>query len=231
MTNATNLNSIRSTSLQTIEGKFQMIGLTTLSRVDMTDLTTIGEIEWITLPAFGNLQLGTAGITSAETVTISDTDLQSLDDLNLASVDTMNVNNNARLTSYSTQLANVSTALRLQSNGDNLNVTFANLVWANELIILNAASVEVPSLETVNSSLRFDQNTFTSFSAPNLTRVGDDDISFINNEELTNLSFPLLESIGGSLTIVNNTKLEEIDGFPELETIGGAIRFGGNFSE
>ncbi|CRK46154.1 hypothetical protein BN1723_016648, partial [Verticillium longisporum] len=104
----------------------------------------------------------------------SNTDLRSLDGLNLASVDEMYINNNDRLLSYSTQLANVSKKLEIDSNGPALNVTLANLIWAQELIINNAASVLVPSLEVINGSMRFDQNSFTTFTAPNLTEFKEE---------------------------------------------------------
>ncbi|EEY14502.1 hypothetical protein D7B24_005177 [Verticillium nonalfalfae] len=227
--NATQLVSLASSSLTTIDGRFELVGLELLNDVRFTALTAVETIEWVTLPALGTVVFGTAGVTSASSVRISNTDLRSLDGLNLASVDEMYINNNDRLLSYSTQLANVSKKLEIDSNGPALNVTLANLIWAQELIINNAASVLVPSLEVINGSMRFDQNSFTTFTAPNLTEFKEGDISFINNPELTNISFPLLETLGGSLTIVNNSRLTGIDGFPELKEIGGAVLLGGDF--
>ncbi|KAM0333357.1 hypothetical protein ACHAQA_002018 [Verticillium albo-atrum] len=227
--NATQLVSLASSSLTTIDGRFELIGLELLNDLRFTALTAVDTIEWVTLPALGTVVFGTAGVTSASSVRISNTDLRELDGLNLASVDEMYINNNDRLLSYSTQLANVSKKLEIDSNGPALNVTLANLIWAQELIINNAASVLVPSLEVINGSMRFDQNSFTSFTAPNLTEFKEGDISFINNPELTNISFPLLETLGGSLTIVNNSALAAIDGFPELTEIGGAVLLGGDF--
>ncbi|KAG7129086.1 Protein ecm33 like protein [Verticillium longisporum] len=227
--NATQLVSLASSSLTTIDGRFELVGLELLNDVRFTALTAVETIEWVTLPALGTVVFGTAGVTSASSVRISNTDLRSLDGLNLASVDEMYINNNDRLLSYSTQLANVSKKLEIDSNGPALNVTLANLIWAQELIINNAASVLVPSLEVINGSMRFDQNSFTTFTAPNLTEFKEGDISFINNPELTNISFPLLETLGGSLTIVNNSRLAGIDGFPELKEIGGAVLLGGDF--
>ncbi len=47
---------------------------------------------------------------------------------------------------------------------------------------------------------------------------------------LSNLSFPLLETVGGGIIIQNNQNLVEIDGFPKLESIGGAVTIRGNFT-
>lgn len=228
--NATDITSLRSDSLATVEGKFQLFGLRDLRTVNFPELTSINEIDWTHLNSISELTLGQSGVTEVKSVTISDTELRNLDDFNVASAETIRINNNRRLTSYDTQLANVSGKLEFQSNGQDFNITLANLVWANSLDIRNVQSILMPSLEHVNESLYFEACGFESFSAPNLTEV-EKDVSLVDNKELTNVSFPLLERIGGGITIVNNTELETIDGFPELEEVGGAVRFGGNFTE
>ncbi|KAH0435873.1 hypothetical protein CcaCcLH18_04655 [Colletotrichum camelliae] len=231
VTNATNLVGLSSSSLATIEGSFTMQGLTLLSDLRFTQLATVGSISWITLPALGSLVFGTAGVTKVNNIVISDTFLKSLDGLNVASVDELHINNNKNLVSYSNQLANATKTIEINSNGADLGITLPNLIWANEIIIADAAKVEMPSLEVVNSSIKFDKNTFTEFIAPNLTQCSDGDVSFINNVELANLSLPLLTKTGGGLTIQNNTLLQKIDGLPKLKQIGGAVLLRGNFSE
>ncbi|KAL0942810.1 gpi-anchored cell wall organization protein [Colletotrichum truncatum] len=231
VTNATKLVGLTSSSLATIEGTFQMQGLTLLSDLQFSQLATVGSIDWVTLPALSSITFGTAGVTKVNNILISDTHLRSLDGLNVASVDSLRINNNNQLVSYSNQLANATKTIEINSNGPDLGITLPNLIWANEIIIADAAKVEMPSLETVNSSIKFDKNTFTSFIAPNLTQCTDGDVSFINNVELKNLSLPLLKKTGGGLTIQNNTLLEKIDGLPKLEQIGGAVLLRGNFSE
>ncbi|TDZ33496.1 Protein ecm33 [Colletotrichum sidae] len=231
VTNATNLVGLTSSSLASIEGTFKMQGLTLLSDLRFTQLTTVGSINWVTLPALGSLVFGTAGVTKVNNILISDTFLKSLDGLNVASVDELHINNNKQLVSYSNQLANATKTIEINSNGPDLGITLPNLIWANEIIIADAAKVELPSLEVVNGSIKFDKNSFTEFIAPNLTKTTDGDVSFINNVELANLSLPLLEKTGGGLTIQNNTLLQKIDGLPKLEQIGGAVLLRGNFSE
>lgn len=229
--NVTQLVRLASNTLAKIEGKFEMSGLTALSELQFTSLESVGEINWLHLPFLGEFAFGIAGVTEAKSVRVSDTFLGSLDGLNLATVDSLHINNNNRLVSYSTQLANVSTILEITSNNPKLNITLANLVWAEEIRIGNAASLEVPSLEVINGSMYLDQNSFESFSAPNLTMSDKGAISFTNNTQLTNISLPQLETIGGGLTILNNTALEKIKGFPKLEEVGGAVLFGGEFTE
>ena len=94
----------------------------------------------------------------------------------------------------------------------------------------NASKVDLPSLESVSGGLGFYSSYFESFTGPNLTTV-DSFLVFNDNSALTNISLPLLESVGGSFQIANNTELKEVTGVPKLETIEGALDFSGNFSE
>ncbi|KAK6217197.1 GPI-anchored cell wall organization protein ecm33 [Colletotrichum tabaci] len=231
VTNVTQLVGLSSSTLASVEGTFKMQGLTVLSNLQFTSLTTVGSIDWVTLPALSSLVFGTAGVTKVNDILISDTFLKSLDGLNVASVDSLRINNNNQLVSYSNQLANATKTIEINSNGPDLGITLPNLIWAGEIIIADAAKVQMDSLEVVNGSIKFDKNTFTEFIAPNLTETSDGDVSFINNVELTNLSLPLLTKTGGGLTIQNNTLLQKIDGLPKLKQIGGAVLLRGNFTE
>ncbi|GJC79699.1 GPI-anchored cell wall organization protein ecm33 [Colletotrichum tofieldiae] len=231
VTNVTQLVGLSSSTLASVEGTFKMQGLTVLSNLQFTSLATVGSIDWVTLPALGSLVFGTAGVTKVNDILISDTFLKSLDGLNVASVDSLRINNNNQLVSYSNQLANATKTIEINSNGPDLGITLPNLIWAGEIIIADAAKVQMDSLEVVNGSIKFDKNTFTEFIAPNLTETTDGDVSFINNVELTNLSLPLLTKTGGGLTIQNNTLLQKVDGLPKLKQIGGAVLLRGNFTE
>ncbi|OLN86426.1 Protein ecm33 [Colletotrichum chlorophyti] len=231
VTNVTGLVGLVSETLATIEGSFKLQGLRALSDLRFTSLATVGSIDWVTLPALGSIVFGTAGVTKVNDILISDTFLRSLDGLNVASVDSLRINNNKNLVSYSNQLANATKTIEINSNGPDLGITLPNLIWAGDIIIQDAASVQMDSLEVVNGSIKFDKNTFTEFIAPNLTQTTDGDVSFINNVELTNLSLPLLTKTGGGLTIQNNTLLQKIDGLPKLKQIGGAVLLRGNFTE
>lgn len=224
-----NIITLSSTSLESITGAFTLQNTTLLSTLSMTSLTSVGSINWMSLNALNELTF-TSAVSSADSVVISDTFLQNLDGIDLETVGTMNINNNKRLTKFDTALKSVSTLLSLQANGVSLSVSMPNLVWIAEMTLANVTEFSAPSLEVVNGSARFDSNYFQSFSAPNMTSTETGDISFINNGELTNISFPSLTTIGGGLTIVNNTLLEELNDFPVLKEVGGAVKLGGNFS-
>lgn len=231
--NAGGLTSLSSTSIGTITGDFTLTNLTLLSTLSMTDLVSVGTIGWTALPALSQLTFP-ATVSTATSVTISNTFLSTLDGINLDTVETLQIDNNNRLKTFSTQVSNVTSSVNINANGDSLVVTFPNLIWAANMTFRNVSSVSIPSLAVINGSLGFYGNYMTSISAPNLTAVGDTatgsgSLAFVSNDKLANLTIPQLATVGGALQIANNTGLSSIS-FPALTTVGGAIDFFGNFS-
>jgi len=225
------ITDLSSASLETVGGTFMLRNLTALSTLGFTRLSEVGSIDWATLTVLPELNFGNPGITKAKSVIIADTFLESIDGINVQSLSDMNINNNRRLTKFSTSIKSLSNVLNVQANGLNLELEMPNLEWIANLTIANVTTFSAPSLATVNGSMRFDSNLFESFAAANLTEVQDGDISFVSNPDLKNISFPALERIGGGLTVANNTQLESIDGFKKLERVGGAIAFRGSFTD
>lgn len=224
-----NIVSLSSSTIGNIGGKFQLTGLERVSALDFTALQTVGSIEWVTLPALERIDFGTEGVTTVESVKISDTHLSSLSGLNMVSVGTFDISNNGRLTEWTTQMTNITKLVTVAQNSDQLLVSFPKLTWAKQMEFRGIKGLSVPALKKVNDSLRFDDNNLMeSFIAPNLTEAGL--ISFINNDALNNLSIPLLKK-SGDITIRNNQELEEIDAFPELTSVNGAVTFKGNFTD
>ncbi|KAJ9156173.1 GPI-anchored cell wall organization protein ecm33 [Pleurostoma richardsiae] len=223
--------TLQSSTLGSIGGAFKLQNITVLSTLSFQSLESVGSISWQSLPALGSLTFGTPGVTTAKSVVISDTFLSSLDGIDLNTVALMDINNNRRLTEFSSQLGNLTDNLNIQANGLNLKVTLPNLIWISNMTIANVTSFSAPSLAVVNGSMRFDSNYFTSFAAPNLTETQTGDISFVSNSQLTNLSFPELTTIAGGFTVANNTKLTELTSFPKLEEVGGAIALRGSFDD
>ena len=224
------VSTLKSDTTTKISGAFHLQNLTTLSTLAFTELTSVGSIEWVSLTAIDVLTF-TAGIKTADSIVVSDTFLSNLDGLDVASASTININNNRRLVSYTSSLGNLTNLLNINANGLNLEVSFPELTWIANMTISNVSSFSIPSLKTVNGSMRFDSNFFTSFNAPNLTSTTSGDISFVSNAQLTNISLPQLTSIGGGFLIANNTAQGKIDGFGKLKTVGGAVNMRGNFTE
>lgn len=230
------LTSLSSTSIESIatsKGSFTLFNLTLLSTLQFDKLTKVGTISWTALPALSALTF-TSVISQAVSVTITNTFLSTLNGINLMTVGLLDINNNNRLVSFSTQVANITQGVNIASNGRNLNVSFPNLIWANNMTFRNVSDVSIPSLATVNGSLIFDDNFFTGLSAPNLTSVGNlatksGALAFVANPQLTNITIPGLTGIGGGVQIANNSALQTIS-FPDLKNVGGAVDLSGNFT-
>lgn len=229
--NGTQINSLSSSTINAIGGKFQLQNLKFLSSLDMSSLRTVEEIEFVVLPQLSSLNFGTNGVTKINSIRITDTFISDLSGLSVSSVENFQINDNRRMVAFSSDLVNITGQLIIYANGNNMDITMNDLESAAEIQLSNVKSFKVPALEEVTESIKFDNNPeLESFAAPNLTKITDD-VSFINNKKLSNVSMPLLESIGGGFTIQNNTAMDAIDGFPKLKTVSGGIILLGNFEK
>lgn len=226
---AVNLTSITANDLGSITGTIKFTSLTTLNRLALPALTKVGAISWTTLNALQSLQFD-AEVSKASSVFITDTALTTLDGINLATVGNFEITNNAYLRKIETQVGNISQALTINNNGPNLELTFPNLIWAFNMTVRNVSSISIPSLKSVNSTFGVYGSYMESVIAPNLTKVGGD-VAFVADSSLTNISMPLLETIGGALLIANNSALLDITGFNSLKSAGGAVSISGNFTK
>lgn len=225
------LTTLSSSTLNSISGQFLLNNLTGLSTLAFTSLDTVGSIAWNALTSLDTLTFGTPGVQTAKSIVISDTFLSSLEGIDVMSLETLDINNNRRLVQWNSSLTNLSNTMNFLANGQSFQATFNQLTWIANMTINNVTSFEVPALQTVNGSASFGSNSFETFSAPNLTSTQVGDIDFVGNNNLKNISFPQLTTIGGALLIANNTAIDDIDGFPKLKTVNGAIKLRGNFSE
>ncbi|KAI1173148.1 GPI-anchored cell wall organization protein ecm33 [Nemania sp. FL0916] len=225
------LQTLQSSSLETIGGAFQLQNVTSLYSLQFPELTEVGSIDWSTLRSLSEPTFGNPGITKAQSVVIADTVLTNLDGINIQELSMMNINNNQRLSKFSTSIKTLSDALYVSANALNMTMEMPNLEWIANMTIANVSTFAVPSLKAVNGSMRFNSNYFTNFLAANLTEIHDGDLSFVSNPQLQNISIPLLKRVGGGVTIANNTDLTKIDGLGSLEDVGGAIKFAGSFDD
>jgi len=234
VSNATQLISFSSSTINAIGGAFRMDSLTLLSTLRFDELTQVGSIEWSALKALDSLTFPKF-IQKAKSVLITNTFLSTLNGINLMTVATLDINNNLRLTNFSTQVNNITQLLNIEANGQKLNVQLPNLQTAANMTFRNVSTLSIPSLATVNGSLGFYGNYFESLAAPNLTTIGSKNVqntgslAIVANGDLTNISMPNLQTVQGAYQIANNSALQNIS-FPSLSQIGGALDFSGNFS-
>jgi len=226
---AAGLTSISGKGLKSIEGTMDLKELTILKTLSFPELTSVDEIKWITLPALSAIGF-TKGVTSANKVEISNTNLESLNGINLKKAAVFNINNNNFLKTVDIPLGNVSDALTISFNAKGVNASFPNLQNAQNITIRDAGSISFPKLEKVTSSISFINNTFETANFPQLSEVGQS-IAFVSCSQLTNLTAGSLKSVGGTFQLANNTKLETVDGFGKLEKVGGSIDLSGVFNK
>lgn len=227
-TENSNIKRISADSLEELGGSMTLNGLTRLYGIDFPKLKKVKTIKWSALPNLNKIGF-TSEVTDADTVQIENTGLNSLEGINIEQVDTLFIANNAQITEVNMQLGNVSDALTFANNNEALAISLPNLIWATNLTFRFVGSLEMPSLKTTNGSLGLYNNGFETFSAPNLTSIGEA-LAIVANEQVSNISFPLLTKINDNLQIANNTNLSSIDGFPKLQSIGGAFDISGNMS-
>lgn len=228
-TDNANMKRISADSLTEIDGTMTLDGLTRLYAVEFPMLKKVQGIKWNALP---NLQtIGfTAEVTEADKINIQNTAIRSLKGINIEQVDTIFIANNGYINEVNMQLGNVSDSMTFADNNEALKITLPNLIWATNMTFRFVGSLEMPSLESLNGSLGLYNNGFESFSAPNLTSIGEA-LAIVANEKVSNISFPVLTKINDNLQIANNTNLSIIDGFPKLKSIGGAFDISGNMSD
>ncbi|KAG7844768.1 hypothetical protein KL941_003508 [Ogataea angusta] len=225
--NCSNLQSLRADSLTTITKQLELTDLYVLDTLSFGSLVSVGSINWVTLPALTQAGLA-AGVSDCQSIYISDTQLESLDGFNPINVETFNINNNKNLASINSDIQSISNALSVSYNGDDTNVTFDSLSWANNITFYSVSSISMSNISTVNSSLGVFESNVESLAIPSLKKIGGD-LSIIDNDDLTEIDFSDLTSVGGGFVIANNSNLETIDGFDSLTTIGGAVILKGDF--
>jgi hypothetical protein len=227
--NAGQLTELSADQLGTIGGIFSLSNLTILSTLAFSSLNSVNEIEWVGLPALQGLNFP-QGVSQAQNVLISNTQLNTLSGIELTTVGNIDINNNPYLNTVNVnEIINITGTLNFAANYKELGITFDNLQQANNMTFRNVSSISMPSLSLVNGSLGLISDTFQSFSAPNLTSTGGA-LAFVDSPNLSNISMPQLKEVGGGFLIANNSALLSIDGFPKLQTIVGALDFAGDFN-
>lgn len=219
--------SLSTTSLTTIKGVLVLRNITLLSTLEMPALTSVGSIQFQTLPALNFLNF-TNGITTDDSISIIDTFLQSVYGIRSTSVGELNITGNYRLINFDLQIRNVTEKLTVQMNGGRFRLYLPDLTFVKHLNINHVPSFDVPRLETIEGFAQFDAifqdslafprlrtikgparfiniNGVTSLTAPALENCGD--LIITNSDNLTNISLPALKAINGQLSITNSTML------------------------
>jgi hypothetical protein len=121
---------------------------------------------------------------------------------------------------------NATDEIDFSDNYRGLEIELPNLSSGTNMTFRSVQAVSIPSLKTLSNSLGLWDCVFDSFSAPNLTTVGD--LTFFNNTKLSNISMPVLKEVDGGFEITKSDPLKNIS-FPALQKVTGAVDFSGDF--
>lgn len=225
--NATQAVVLNAPTLELVSGQFSLTGNTILGSLNLAQLTTVGTLNFNALPALEKMGL-TSGITSAESVIISDTGLTSLDGINVYKLKVFNVNNNDDIESINAGLQSVTDTLSISYNAEKVDVILDDLKTCKNLNLQSINSFSAANLTEITGSLSFVSNNLDKIEIKGLKTIADS-LSINKNPDLEEIDFPKLTKIGGALYIQNNEALESIGGFDEVERIGGTLNITGDF--
>lgn len=220
--------SFNAPTLELVSGELRISDATILATVNLAQLTTVNTLTYNALPALEATGL-TSGVTSAETITFSNTGLTSLSGVNVYKLTTLDINNNADINSIDSGLQSITDTLSIAYNANSVEVYLDQLTSAKNVNFQSIGSFSAGNLTTINGSLSLDSNTFESFDFPVLELIGNS-LSIDTNDELEEFDFPELTTIGGALNIQENSKLRSFSYFPELKTVGGTVNITGDFN-
>lgn len=226
--NATQAVVLNAPTLQLVSGTLNLDGNTILATLNLAQLTTVGTLVLNALPALEKTGL-TAGITSAENITVSDTALISLEGINVYELAIFNVNNNKDIETIDSGLQSVTNLISISYNAEKVDVSLDKLTTANQVYFQSINSLSAANLTSVNDSLTLTSNSIDKIEFKKLTSIGKS-LTINKNDNLEELDFPALTKLGGALVILDNSQLSNFDGFPNLTTIAGTVTLDGKFN-
>ncbi|EGV66694.1 3-prime end of ExtraCellular Mutant protein [Yamadazyma tenuis] len=225
--NATQASAFNAATLQLVSGELSLDANTILASLNLAQLTTVGSFSLTALPALEVIGL-TSGITSAESVIISDTGLNTLEGINVVQLKTFNVNNNDQIQLIDSGLQKVTDTLSISFNADSVDVKLDQLSEAKDVYLQSISSFSAANLTKVTGSLSFVSNSIEKIEISSLKSVSNS-LTVSKNSDLEEIEFANLTSIGGALVISENDDLSTFAGFPELAKVGGSVSINGSF--
>lgn len=216
--------------LERVGGTFSLQSLTSLVSLDIPLLYAVKVIDWKVVPILNTVLLSSE-IDDIKSIIISDTSLSVIDGFDkIEEIDVFNINNNRFLEIIKTNIKEVKQQFTIHANAKEMELEMPELQYAENITVRDTSKVSMPNLEKVSSSMEFIENLFVDLELPKLTAVGGT-LGIIENSNLKNVDLGSVSTIKGGLMISNNNKLESLDFLPKLKQIGGAIYFEGRFQD
>ncbi|KAK7731468.1 protoplasts-secreted [Botryosphaeria dothidea] len=225
------LTGLSADSLKSV-GNFNASQLTILSSLNFPRWTSVEKFELLSLPSLSQLSF-TTGLSGVDSLDIQNTFLSTVDGIEPSpEVSSIRIRYNNYMQDIDLPVERITDSLEIASNGDKLRITLKKLESAGSITIRNASEIEVPTLTSVDGSLTIgtgrNGRSSDDLDLSKLETVGGD-LAIIDESKLTSIDLSALRSVGGDLTI-SSTNVSSFD-FPSLETVEGTLFLNGTFSE
>lgn len=225
------LMDLSADSLKSV-GNFNASQLTILSSLNFPRWTSVEKFELLSLPSLSQLSF-TTGLSGVDSLDIQNTFLSTVDGIEPSpEVSSIRICYNNYMQDIDLPVERITDSLEIASNGDKLRITLKKLEAAGSITIRNASEIEVPALTSVDGSLIIgtgrNGRSSDDLDLSKLETVGGD-LAIIDESKLTSIDLSALRSVGGDLTI-SSTNVSSF-GFPSLETVEGTLFLNGTFSE
>ncbi|CUM68424.1 uncharacterized protein PRCAT00006147001 [Priceomyces carsonii] len=229
VTNSPELIRIEAPNAISISKNFELKRLTSLSLVSFPALKSTKKLDWQVLPILSSVEFGD-DIKDLESITVSDTSLTGFSGFSSDTLEILDINNNRFLDSINSSVARITSKLHIAANADDVTVSLPLLRVANNMSIHDVQQIDFGGLEEIDNSVSFINNHFGLLKLPKLKSIGGT-LSILKNDKVNEIELPTVSTIGGGLMIVNNNKIDKINFLPKLSTIGGAIELVGSIKE
>ncbi|RUS16507.1 hypothetical protein BC937DRAFT_91132 [Endogone sp. FLAS-F59071] len=216
-------------SLQGVTGQLSFMNHNVLSTLNMPAFTGVDSFSISVAPALNALAFP-QGLNQVNNIQITDTFITNLAGLNFSTVGTILVSDNLYLKRVNLpNLQQMKGMFYVTANGQgSIDVEAPNLTTFNNGTFRNVGTLNIPFLNLVEGDMSFNQNLFQSLTFESLSHIGGT-LTIIDNTQLNNITFSSLTSLGGALSIANNTELHSITGFPQLREVDGTVDITGGF--
>lgn len=227
--NASELIKINGASLESITGDMHLAGLTSIQTITLPRLSRAGSIEWDVLPLLANVEVSDF-VDGLNKLIVSDTSLTSFEGFGTEELSVLKIHNNRYLEKVSLGVKTVANELSIAGNSDEMDISLKNLSHAQDVTVRDVNSIELDSLQEIGSTAGFINNHFSSLKLPKLKSVGGT-LSISENSKLTQIELKEVTEIDGGLVIVKNPRVTKVDFLPKLMVVGGAVELVGQFDE
>ncbi|EIE81952.1 hypothetical protein RO3G_06657 [Rhizopus delemar RA 99-880] len=216
-------------TVQGVNGQLRFANNKLLSSLDMRQLYAARSFEVSVHPALNELKFP-AGLAEAEKITITDTTVTRVEGLKMKSAQDISISNNIYLKSFA--LANTTSVnnVLISANSPALHIDLGKVEGMREATFRNLAGLNLDGLTRVSGDMSFISNTFESLDLPSMVDIAGT-LTLTDNTQLNNLSMAKLGHLGGALSVSGNNKLTSITAFPNLQQVDGTLDITGGFDE